>query len=135
MSRRKLNNTVNDTVTPPDSLTQSQTIARIIKNNGKDLFTVQTPESATLLVELDAKFRATVWIKRGGYVVVDRVAASDRDNKIQGGIVNVVRDEKTWRKQPYWPAQFVKRPVPVDSDEEESVVGKIPPSDSEGEEG
>ncbi|RVX66959.1 hypothetical protein B0A52_09083 [Exophiala mesophila] len=131
MSRRRLRNTVEETLTPPDTLTQSQTIARVIKANGKDLYTVQTPNSQTLLVELDSKFRATVWIKRGGYVLIDTSNTDDRENKIQGDIINIASDEKMWRKQPYWPPQFVKKAVPVDSDEEESNVGKMPPSDSE----
>ena len=135
MSRRKLRNTVEETLTPPDLLTQGQTIARVVKANGKDLYTVQTPDSSTLLVELDAKFRATVWVKRGGFVLVDTTAGEGRDNKIQGEIINIARDEKQWRKQSYWPPQFVKKAVPVDSDEEESNVGKMPPSESEEEDG
>lgn len=31
------------------------------------------------------------------------------------------------------PKEFVKKPAYEDSDEEESTVGKMPPSDSEGE--
>lgn len=93
MSRRKLRNTVEETLTPPDTLLQVETIARVVKANGKDLYTVQLPSvQDPLLVELNAKFRATVWIKRGGYVLVDTSKTSGRDNKIQGEIVNVVRD-------------------------------------------
>lgn len=135
MSRRKLRETVEETLTPPNTLLQAEAIARVVKANGKDLYTVQIPSvQEPLLVELNAKFRATVWIKRGGYVLVDTSKTSGRDNKIQGEIVNVVRDEKVWRKQTYWPTEFVKKRAPVDSDEEESVVGKMPPSDSEEDE-
>lgn len=134
MSRRKIRNTAEATLTPPDSLSAGQTLARIVKAQGKDLYSVQTPDGTNLLVELEAKFRGTIFVKRGGYVLVDS-SATGRENKIQGEIVNIVRDERTWRKQPYWPPQFVKKPDPVDSDEEESLVGKMPPSDSEEEEG
>ncbi|KAK5199585.1 hypothetical protein LTR72_004699 [Exophiala xenobiotica] len=133
MSRRKIRNTAEETLTPPDSLSADQTIARIVKSQGKDLYSVQTPDGTNLLVELEAKFRGTIFVKRGGYVLVDS-SATGRENKIQGEIVNIVRDERTWRKQPYWPPQFPKKPDPVDSDEEESLVGKMPPSDSEEEE-
>ncbi|KAJ9495285.1 hypothetical protein H2202_009313 [Exophiala xenobiotica] len=133
MSRRKIRNTAEETLTPPDSLSADQTIARIVKAQGKDLYSVQTPDGTNLLVELEAKFRGTIFVKRGGYVLVDS-SATGRENKIQGEIVNIVRDERTWRKQPYWPPQFPKKPDPVDSDEEESLVGKMPPSDSEEEE-
>ncbi|KIW21118.1 hypothetical protein PV08_01698 [Exophiala spinifera] len=130
MSRRKIRNTAEETLTPPDSLSPGQTIARVIKAQGKDLYSVKTPDATELLVELEAKFRGTIFVKRGGYVLID-TSATDRDNKIQGEIVNIVGDEKTWRKQPYWPAQFAPKPRRVDSDEEESLVGKMPPSDSE----
>lgn len=133
MSRRKIRTTAEETLTPPDQLPSGQLIARVVKANGKDLYTVQTPDSSSLLVELEARFRATIFIKRGGYVLVD-TTTNDRANKIQGEIINIVRDEKTWRKQPYWPQEFVKKVAPVDSDEEDSRVGKMPPSDSEDEE-
>ncbi len=132
MSRRKIRNAAEETLTPPDSLAPGQMIARVVKTNGKDLYTVQTSDGTNLLVELEAKFRGTIFVKRGGYVLVD-TSASDRANKIQGEIVNIVGDEKTWRKQPYWPQAFVKKAMPVDSDEEESLVGKMPPSESEDE--
>jgi len=132
--RRKLQATVEETITPPDSLQDGQMIARVVSAEGKNLYTVELPlSSKTLLVELEARFRSTIWLKRGGYVLVDTTTLADRDNKIDGEIVNVVRDEKRWSKQPYWPKEFVKKAAPVESDEEESVVGMMPPSDSEGE--
>lgn len=85
-----------------------------------------------LLVELEARFRSTIWLKRGGYVLVDTETLADRENKIDGEIVNVVRDERAWRKAPFWPKDFVKKSTVVnDSDEEESTVGKMPPSEDE----
>lgn len=35
-------------------------------------------------------------------MLVDSTAFEDRENKLDGEIVNVVRDEKQWRKQAYW---------------------------------
>ncbi|KAK4948024.1 hypothetical protein LTR10_013078 [Elasticomyces elasticus] len=131
MSRRKIRNTAEETLSPPDSLSPSQTIARVVKAQGKDLYSIQTPDGTDLLVELEARFRGTIFVKRGGYVLIDTNPTTDRANKIQGEIINIVRDEKTWRKEAYWPAQFVKKAVPVDSDEDESVMGKMPPSDDE----
>lgn len=68
-------------------------------------------------------------------MVVDTKALADRDNKLDGEIVNVVRDERQWRKQGYWPKEFAKKrpPVSVDSGEE-SMVGKMPPSDEDEDE-
>lgn len=129
--RRKLQATVEETLTPPDSLTEEQTLARILGAKGKNLYEVATPSAETLLVELEARFRSAIWLKRGGYVLVDTSTLATRENKIDGEIVNVVRDEKAWRKAPYWPKEFSKKAAVVDSDEEESNVGKMPPSEDD----
>lgn len=130
--RRKLLATAEETMTPPDDLSGTQTIARVVKAIGNNLYNVTLPNEKELLVEMPAKFRSTIWLKRGGYVLVD-TAQQERDNKIQGEIINVVRDEKAWRKQQYWPKEFVKRTTMVaeDDDNEPSNVGMMPPSDDE----
>jgi translation initiation factor IF-1 len=90
------------TITPPDVLPDAHLIARIVKAEGKNLYSAELPNGKSVLAELEAKFRSTVWIKRGSYVVVDTSALAERDNKLDGEIVNVVRDEKAWRKMAYW---------------------------------
>lgn len=136
--RRKLQATVQETLTPPDELKDSQSIARIMGAAGNNLYNVELPGSKTLLVELDARFRSKIWLKRGGFVLVDTATLADRDNKIDGEIINVVRDERTWRKAHFWPQAFAKKSVVStesddDEEEEESIVGKMPPSDEESE--
>ncbi len=101
-SRRNVRLVAEETCTPPDVLGDGEFIARVMRAAGNNLFQVQLPSSATMLVELPSRFRSTVWIRRGGYVLVDTKALEHRDNKLGGEIVNVVRDEKAWRKQPYW---------------------------------
>ncbi|KAL8807934.1 MAG: hypothetical protein Q9182_000400 [Xanthomendoza sp. 2 TL-2023] len=133
--KRNLLATVQETLSPPTLLDDNHAIARVRGAQGKNLYLVELPENKKpLLVELPSRFRSQIWIKRGGYVLVDTTAFLDRDNKLDGEIVNVVRDEKEWRKQSYWPQEFVKKSsYPEDSDEGESVVGKMPPTDdSEG---
>jgi probable RNA-binding protein EIF1AD len=132
--RRKLQETVEATLIPPDTLASSQCIARVIKAEGNNLYSVELPSAKTLLVELPARFRSTIWLKRGGFVVIDTKALADRDNKLDGEVVNVVRDERQWRKESYWPKEFVKKSAASGSDSDEvSTVGKMPPSDDEDE--
>ena len=84
-------------------LGEGQAIARVKKAEGNNLYSVELPlRKESLLVELPSRFRSQIWIKRGGYVVVDTSAFAERDNKLDGEIINVVRDEKHWRKQAYW---------------------------------
>ena len=100
--KRNLLATVEETLTPPDALSEGQSIARVTKAAGNNLYNADLPSGKPILVELPSRFRSTIWIKRGSYVVVDTKALADRDNKLDGEIINVVRDEREWRKQSYW---------------------------------
>lgn len=100
--KRHLLATIDSTITPPGELLASHRIARITSAAGNNLYNAELPGGEAALAELEAKFRSTVWIKRGSYVVIDTSALADRDNKLDGEIVNVVRDEKAWRKMAYW---------------------------------
>ncbi|KAK4173258.1 hypothetical protein QBC36DRAFT_60240 [Triangularia setosa] len=134
-SKRNILAAAQETLTPPGELTESQSLARVLKVEGNNLYTCELPNTKTILVELESRFRNTIFIKRGGYVLVDLASADERPatSRVVGDIINIVRDEKQWRKQPYWPKKFEKKTY-VDSDsEEESNVGKMPPSDSEDE--
>ncbi|KAB2575405.1 Translation initiation factor 1A (eIF-1A) [Lasiodiplodia theobromae] len=133
--KRNLHAVEAETLTPPDALTPAQTIAKVSKAEGNNLYSVELPDKTTTLAELNAKFRSTIWVKRGTYVVIDAGTLAERNNKLGGEIINVVRDEKAWRKMSYWPPEFKKQSAyPEDSDDEESTVGKMPPSDSEDDE-
>ncbi|OQE27263.1 hypothetical protein PENSTE_c004G09648 [Penicillium steckii] len=131
--RRKVLATAEETMIPPDELADTHYIARALKATGNNIYQIEFPDKSQMLVELPARFRSTFWIKRGSYLLVDTKAQEERDNKIGGEIINIVRDEKAWRKAPFWPKEFVKQPVVTansDSDsEEETRVGRMPSSD------
>ena len=91
-----------ETTTPPDSLQSHQSLARVVKPEGNNLYTCELPSKETLLLELAQRFRNTIWIRRRGYVLAEKYPAETEESRAVGEIVNVVRDEKLWRKQPYW---------------------------------
>jgi probable RNA-binding protein EIF1AD len=91
-----------ETSSPPFILTPTQSIARVIKAEGNSLYSCYLPDQRRFLVELPSRFRNTIWIKRGGYVLVDTKDADVRQNKLDGEVINVVRDERLWRKESYW---------------------------------
>ncbi|KAL6719233.1 hypothetical protein ACLMJK_003470 [Lecanora helva] len=134
--KRNLLATAEETCTPPSALGEGVTIARVKKAEGSNLYSVELPSAVeSMLVELPSRFRSQIWIKRGGFVVVDTSAFKDRENKLKGEIVNIVRDEKDWRKKSYWPPEFAKKSAySDDSEDEESTMGKLPPSDDSGSE-
>lgn len=135
--KRNIDATIQETLTPPSTLPPTQTIARLKQAAGKNLYQIELPSGQVLLVELEAKFRSTIWLKRGNYVVVDTGSLADRENKLGGEIVNVVGDEKNWRKASFWPSEFgMKKVVYGDDDgddDEEDEGPRMPPSGDEDE--
>ncbi|KAH7134320.1 hypothetical protein EDB81DRAFT_95527 [Dactylonectria macrodidyma] len=123
-----------EAMTPPDGLQPNQSVVRVVKPEGNNLYTCELPNTKPIVLELAQRFRNTIWIKRGGYVLGERYEDKTQEGRAMGEIVNVVRDEKLWRKQSYWPKEFTKNTYNESDSEEESNVGKMPPSDSEDDE-
>ncbi|KAF4592601.1 hypothetical protein GQ602_002900 [Ophiocordyceps camponoti-floridani] len=123
-----------ESLTPPESLLPNQFVARVIKPEGNNLYACELSCKKSIVLELAQRFRNTIWIKRGGFILAQFYDVGNDDARPAGEIVNVVRDEKLWRKQPYWPKEFVK-PTRYDAADggDDSIVGKMPASDSEDE--
>ncbi|OAA59325.1 Nucleic acid-binding, OB-fold-like protein [Cordyceps fumosorosea ARSEF 2679] len=126
-----------ETLVPPAVLAPNQTLVRVVRPEGSNLFLCALPGAGgqareTILLELAQRFRNTVWLRRGGFALAERYEEGAADTRAQGEIINVVRGEKDWRKMPYWPKEFAMA-VYDDEDDQESTVGKMPPSDSEDE--
>ncbi|KAL9061347.1 MAG: hypothetical protein Q9162_000221 [Coniocarpon cinnabarinum] len=108
---------------------------------------VAHPESSAetnrdILVELPKKLRRTLFIRRGGFVLVDCKAFDARENKLGGEIVGVVGDVREWRKCEWWPKEFGVREARVECQEEENedvelygrgTMGELPGGGSEEE--
>jgi probable RNA-binding protein EIF1AD len=134
--RRNLQATALATTTPPDTLSSTQSLAKVLRLAGNNLYEVCYPSTSDRtpnLVELPARFRNAIWLKRGSFVVIDMEAFAERENKLGGEIVNVVREEREWRKMAYWPKGDKEFDKKVDTygsdgseDEEESRVGRMP---------
>jgi probable RNA-binding protein EIF1AD len=102
-SKRALSALDDLTSVPPNPpLLSSQVIGRIVQAQGKNLFTCALPSGDSILAELAPIFRGTAWLRRGGYVLIDRAAFNGRENKIGGQVVNVIRNEREWKKMDYW---------------------------------
>ncbi|KAK6957621.1 hypothetical protein Daesc_000408 [Daldinia eschscholtzii] len=130
--KRDIRAAAEESTTPPDQLTEAQSLAKIVKAEGNCLYTCLLPDRRTVVAQLATRFRNTIWIKRGGYVLVELTPPKEQKGRVIGEIVNVVRDEREWRKQSYWPKEF-PRSTYEDDEDEDSTVGKLPPSDSEDE--
>jgi probable RNA-binding protein EIF1AD len=102
MRRSKKAAVAEETSIPPSVLTPTQLIAQVIKSDGKSVWTCIRPDGRNILVELPSRFHNTIWLRRGIFVLIDSKDYEVRDNKLDGQITNVVRDERHWKKQPYW---------------------------------
>ncbi|KAK1249481.1 hypothetical protein MKX07_002997 [Trichoderma sp. CBMAI-0711] len=123
-----------EALTPPDALEPTQAIVRVLKPEGNNLYTCEMPSKKHVVLELAQRLRNTVWIKRGGYVLAEGYPVGTQNSRAFGEIIKVVRDEKLWRKQPYWPKEFEKTVEELSDEESDSNVGKLPPTDDEEEE-
>lgn len=93
---------VQESLSPPAELEPNQNLVRVLKAEGNNLYTCELPNKKPVILELAQRFRNTLWIKRGGFVLAEGYPVDSRDSRAAGEIVNVVRDEKLWRKQSYW---------------------------------
>lgn len=91
-----------EALSPPAELEPTQVIVRVLKPEGNNLYTCEMPNKKPVVLELAQRFRNTIWIKRGGYVLAEGYPVGTQDSRAIGEIINVVRDEKLWRKQAYW---------------------------------
>ncbi|KOS23197.1 S1-like domain-containing protein [Escovopsis weberi] len=121
-----------EALTPPDALEPTQTLVRVLKPEGNNLYTCALPSGKPVVLELAQRFRNTIWVRRGGFALAEGYPLGTTDSRAAGEIINIVRDEKLWRKQAYWPKEFAKSAYDAsDEEEEESTVGKMPPSDDD----
>ena len=99
-----------ESISPPDEITHTQSVARVVKAEGNSLYGCVLPNTKPILVELEPRFRNAIRIKRRGYVLVDMASSTSDErapnSRVVGEIINVVRDEKIWRKKPYWCANI-----------------------------
>lgn len=118
---------------PPNELKPNEVIVSVVKLRGNNIYEVVVPASESqrlkldneeLLASMPPKFRNTVFVRRGGYVVITLHEDPSNDIKVKGEISNVVMNVKDWIKYPYWPKEFLK--------EEEKTRDKMMfPSDEE----
>ena len=65
---------------------------------------MELASQSELLVELPMRFRNAVWVRRGGFVLIEMEGFTE--GKVGGEIVEVIMDEKRWRKEGYWFVEF-----------------------------
>lgn len=58
--------------------TESQEIVRVVAGRGNNLHEVESATEGTFLVTMPSKFRKNIWVKRGDYILVERIPEGDK---------------------------------------------------------
>lgn len=84
---------------------EHQRIVKMSKRMGNNLHEVEPAEGASFLVSMPKKFRRTIWIKRGNFVLIDPIAEG---KKVKGEIVKMLSSEhiRVFTEKGAWPKKF-----------------------------
>jgi len=86
----------------PDTLEANQIIARVDRALPRGQYNCLLPNKSIVVVDLDERFRQTIWVQRNNYVLLERYPPKEVEGEAVAKIINIVVDEKQWRKMPYW---------------------------------
>lgn len=83
----------------------AQEIVRVAAGRGNNLHEVVDASGKSFLVSMPTKFRKSVWIKRGDFVIVEPIEEGD---KVQAEIIAILyRDQIRYiKRENMWPAAF-----------------------------
>ncbi|XP_022834809.1 probable RNA-binding protein EIF1AD [Spodoptera litura] len=84
---------------------ENQSIVKVLKNRGRNLYAVITPTGEEYLVRMPTKFRRTIWVRRGSYIVVEPIP---RGNKVKAEIVKIMNKNsiQCYKENNVWPKEF-----------------------------
>lgn len=124
---------------PLEPPTEGQRIVRAVGPRGGNIVEVEYPGGRSSLCLLPAKFNKTLWIRKGGYLVVEESpeAVTDSATKVTGTVVQVLYDDhvkQLRRMEGVWPPEFMDRTSAGPKEAEAGNKGDLSGSDSSGEE-
>ncbi|EOD33292.1 hypothetical protein EMIHUDRAFT_122911 [Emiliania huxleyi CCMP1516] len=130
--------------------TESQEIVRVTGTPGGNLVQVTDEASRTFLARVPSKFRNVIWIRIGGYLIVEREADEEAEGrevgKVQATLVHYLyRDQiRHLQSRSLWPSAFADGDGAAAADEYGSealhtntnhAFRDLPPSSDESEGG
>jgi len=85
----------------------NEQIVRIRASMGNYLFEVEAPKQEVFLVSMPSRFRKSVWVKRGDFMLVQPIEEGD---KVRAEMVRPIPPDyvRYLRKNKAWPAEFEK---------------------------
>ncbi|XP_068731234.1 probable RNA-binding protein EIF1AD isoform X2 [Montipora capricornis] len=85
----------------------NQQIVKVVSSRGNNLHEIETSDGNKFLVSMPSKFRKSVWIKRGDFVIVDPIKEG---NKVCAEIVYILygKQIKYLKSEGLWPKAFTE---------------------------
>jgi probable RNA-binding protein EIF1AD len=101
----------------------NQQIVRVVSSRGNNLHEVESAVEGEdkFLVSMPVKFRKSVWIKRGDFVLVEPISEGD---KVKAEICRILTAEhiKIFEEAAVWPKRFTKKREHEDEVDEDGLV-------------
>ncbi|XP_030762834.1 probable RNA-binding protein EIF1AD [Sitophilus oryzae] len=93
---------------------EHQRIVKVLASRGNNLHEVEDSDGSRFLVTMPTKFRRTIWIIRGGYILIEPI---QEGKKVKGKIVRILNNEQIQHfiQENVWPDAFLH----VDKNEKE----------------
>ncbi|XP_010505829.1 PREDICTED: probable RNA-binding protein EIF1AD [Camelina sativa] len=117
------------------TLEECQSIAQVVSLRGSNQIEIMDAKGENSLALFPAKFRESMWIRRGSFVVIDHTGkekAQESGSKVTSIVCKVLFFEQVrlLQKSPEWPEIFKDtKPIPAD----ESSQIPIPEQEDDGE--
>ncbi|XP_017075131.1 probable RNA-binding protein EIF1AD [Drosophila eugracilis] len=95
--------------------TENQQIVRVVSSRGNNLHEVETAKiEENFLVSMPNKFRKSMWVKRGDFLLIEPIEEGD---KVKAEICKILTPEhiKEYTKAGVWPDKFTKKPSQEES--------------------
>ncbi|KAH8412237.1 hypothetical protein KR009_000751 [Drosophila setifemur] len=90
--------------------TEQQQIVRVVSSRGNNLHEVETSktEEENFLVSMPNKFRKSMWVKRGDFLLIEPIEEGD---KVKAEICKILTTDhvREYTKAGIWPERFAKK--------------------------
>ncbi|KAH8241793.1 probable RNA-binding protein EIF1AD [Drosophila bipectinata] len=89
--------------------TEQQKIVRVVSSRGNNLHEVEAATNEeNFLVSMPNKFRKSMWVKRGDFLLIEPIEEGD---KVKAEICKILTTEhvKEYTKAGIWPVKFTKK--------------------------
>uniref|UniRef100_A0A0V0GAH6 Probable RNA-binding protein EIF1AD n=1 Tax=Triatoma dimidiata TaxID=72491 RepID=A0A0V0GAH6_TRIDM len=86
-------------------LKEDESVVRLLEGRGHNLHLVANASGEEFLVSMPAKFRRSVWVKRGDFLIVKPISEG---TKVKAEIIRILDSEyiKFLKNQGVWPEEF-----------------------------